>query len=182
MIGSRRVTRRETPFCSFAYDFASRLTAARKQIVATLQCPRDLSSHFRPSHPCPPPSRSTPSTPPAKAPPSSSALARPSSPTEYEKYLASLAGTKPDLSVAAAYAVVRKHTGSIGGNASGGEIYGEQTIGSMNRVVMMLKRFCGFDEGSRFIDVGAGLGKPNIHVAADPGCEFSYGVEVNKER
>lgn len=40
----------------------------------------------------------------------------------------------------------------------------------------------GFDENSSFIDVGAGLGKPNFHVAQDPGVEISYGLELEKVR
>mmetsp|Transcript_2457 Transcript_2457/g.5114 ORF Transcript_2457/g.5114 Transcript_2457/m.5114 type:complete len:239 (-) Transcript_2457:112-828(-) len=45
-----------------------------------------------------------------------------------------------------------------------------------------MKEYMEFDSNSRFIDVGAGLGKPNIHVAMDPKVEFSYGIEVNPER
>lgn len=40
----------------------------------------------------------------------------------------------------------------------------------------------GFDETSSFIDVGAGLGKPNFHVAQDPGVEISYGLELEVVR
>ena len=43
-------------------------------------------------------------------------------------------------------------------------------------------QYMDFSSSSRFIDVGAGLGKPNIHVAMDPGVSFSYGIEVNPER
>ena len=35
---------------------------------------------------------------------------------------------------------------------------------------------------SRFIDVGSGLGKPNMHVTQDPGVEFSYGIEMEHVR
>lgn len=40
----------------------------------------------------------------------------------------------------------------------------------------------GFDENSSFIDVGSGLGKPNFHVAQDPGVEISYGLELEVVR
>lgn len=40
----------------------------------------------------------------------------------------------------------------------------------------------GFDENSSFIDVGSGLGKPNFHVAQDPGVEISYGLELEEVR
>lgn len=80
------------------------------------------------------------------------------------------------------YGIVKKLTGSIGGNASGGPIYGELTIGSMQKVVRILKTVTGLDSSSRFIDVGSGIGKPSIHVAQDPGVAFSYGIEVEVDR
>jgi len=45
-----------------------------------------------------------------------------------------------------------------------------------------MKRHCNLTPDSMFIDVGAGLGKPNIHVACDPGVKFSYGIEVERTR
>jgi len=81
-----------------------------------------------------------------------------------------------------AYALIQKMTGKIGGNAHGGAIYGELTIGSMQRLVDLMKRRTGFDQHSRFIDVGSGLGKPSIHVAQDPGVAFSYGIEMEYVR
>jgi Histone methylation protein DOT1 len=80
------------------------------------------------------------------------------------------------------YGIVKKLTGSIGGNASGGPIYGELTIGSMQKVVRIMKTLTGLDSSSRFIDVGSGIGKPSIHVAQDPGVAFSYGIEVEVDR
>lgn len=41
---------------------------------------------------------------------------------------------------------------------------------------------CGLDTSSKFIDVGSGLGKPNLHVAQDPGVALSYGVEMEEVR
>ena len=35
---------------------------------------------------------------------------------------------------------------------------------------------------SRFIDVGCGLGKPQLHVAQMTGAEFSYGIELDELR
>mmetsp|Transcript_15582 Transcript_15582/g.28320 ORF Transcript_15582/g.28320 Transcript_15582/m.28320 type:complete len:433 (-) Transcript_15582:221-1519(-) len=80
------------------------------------------------------------------------------------------------------YRAVRCLTGSIGGNGSGGAIYGELTVGSMQKMVDLMKTHTGLDSKSRFIDVGSGLGKPNLHVAQDPGVEFSYGIEMEKVR
>eukprot|EP00903_Cladosiphon_okamuranus_P007150 g6943.t1 len=80
------------------------------------------------------------------------------------------------------YALVNKATGTIGGNGSAGAIYGELTQGGMQKVVNVLKEEAGFDENSSFIDVGSGLGKPNFHVAQDPGVEISYGLELEEVR
>ena len=85
-------------------------------------------------------------------------------------------------SVRKVYAIVRKLTGSLGGNGSHGPIYGELTMGSMQKIINLMKEHTGFDETSRFIDVGSGIGKPNLHVTQDPGVEFSYGIEVEYDR
>jgi hypothetical protein len=45
-----------------------------------------------------------------------------------------------------------------------------------------MKEHTEFNESSRFIDVGSGVGKPNLHVAQDPGVALSYGIEVEPER
>ncbi|KAL9180130.1 hypothetical protein ACHAXT_008100 [Thalassiosira profunda] len=80
------------------------------------------------------------------------------------------------------YDIVRKHTGSIGGNGSGGAIYGELTSGSMQKMTNLMIEHTGLSSESRFIDVGCGLGKPNLHVAQYPGVEFSYGIEMEHVR
>ena len=84
--------------------------------------------------------------------------------------------------VRSVYRTINRYTGSIGGNGSGGAIYGELSIGSMQKVVNLLKVHTNLSSSSRFIDVGCGLGKPNIHVAQDPGVEFSYGLEMESIR
>jgi hypothetical protein len=80
------------------------------------------------------------------------------------------------------YHIVNKMTGSLGGNGHGGAIYGELTIGSMQKMIELMKVHTGLGPDSRFIDVGSGLGKPNLHVAQDPGVEFSYGIEMEHVR
>lgn len=80
------------------------------------------------------------------------------------------------------YQIVRQRTGSIGGNASHGPIYGELTMGSMQKIINLLKQHTVFDSSSRFIDVGSGIAKPNLHVGQDPGVDFSYGIEVDHDR
>jgi len=85
-------------------------------------------------------------------------------------------------SVRQVYTIIRKLTGSIGGNGAFGPIYGELTMGSMQKMVNLMKEHTGFDSSSRFIDVGSGIGKPNLHVTQDPGVEFSYGIEIEQSR
>jgi len=80
------------------------------------------------------------------------------------------------------YSIIKTRTGTIGGNGCGGAIYGETTAVSLQRVINLLKEHTGFDHTSRFIDVGCGLGKPNLHVAQDPGVAFSYGIEMEEVR
>lgn len=89
---------------------------------------------------------------------------------------------KVDAKVQKVYHIVRKETGSIGGNADSGAIYGELTAGSMQKVINVLTDQCNLNHKSRFIDVGAGLGKPNLHAAQDPGCRISIGVELMELR
>ena len=45
-----------------------------------------------------------------------------------------------------------------------------------------MKEHCEFSTESLFIHVECGLGKPNVHMAQDPGVEFSYGTELIKTR
>ncbi|KAJ1412193.1 hypothetical protein B484DRAFT_402394 [Ochromonadaceae sp. CCMP2298] len=81
-----------------------------------------------------------------------------------------------------AYKILQKTTGQLGGNGYNGAIYGELTMRSMQRVLNILVNQCGLTSSSRFIDVGAGLGKPNIHAAQDPACRLSIGVELEEIR
>ena len=80
------------------------------------------------------------------------------------------------------YEIISKHTGSIGGNGHGGAIYGELTVGSMQKMTNLMIEYTNLSKDSRFIDVGCGLGKPNLHVAQYPGVEFSYGIEMEQVR
>ena len=80
------------------------------------------------------------------------------------------------------YKLFRRRTGKLGGGGAGGAIYGEVTQRSFARVVDMLKSECELTASSTFIDIGAGLGKPNLHVALDPGVKASVGVELGGER
>jgi hypothetical protein len=81
------------------------------------------------------------------------------------------------------YGIVRKITGTLGGSGSqGAPIYGELTKGSMTRMVELMKASTGLDSSSFFLDVGSGIGKPNFHVAIDPGVQVSFGLEIDDDR
>lgn len=87
-----------------------------------------------------------------------------------------------DPRVDLAYKLVRKSTGVLGGNGYDGAIYGELTMHSMQKVVNFLIENCEFSSKSRFIDIGAGLGKPNFHVSQCPAVRLSLGVELEEIR
>ena len=81
-----------------------------------------------------------------------------------------------------AYSTVQRATGAIGGNAAGGAIYGEITKSSTQRILDVFRDKCGFGAGSAFIDIGAGLGKPNFHASIDGDLAISVGVELDRVR
>jgi hypothetical protein len=61
-------------------------------------------------------------------------------------------------------------------------VYGEITKGTFQKIIDEMKIHAEFDEKSTFIDVGSGLGKPCLHVAQDPGVNFSFGIELSEVR
>uniref|UniRef100_A0A7S4AKE0 DOT1 domain-containing protein n=1 Tax=Pseudo-nitzschia australis TaxID=44445 RepID=A0A7S4AKE0_9STRA len=91
-----------------------------------------------------------------------------------------LVQTAPNVN--SVYKIVRKLTGNIGGNGYSGPIYGELTKHSMQKMIDLMVKNTDFSSSSRFIDVGSGIGKPNLHVAQYPGVEFSCGVEMEHNR
>jgi len=52
----------------------------------------------------------------------------------------------------------------------------------MQKVTNLLVEKADLGPESVFVDVGAGLGKPNLHVAIDPGVKYSVGVEMEHVR
>lgn len=90
--------------------------------------------------------------------------------------------TNVDKTVSHLYRVIQKSTGSVGGYGHNGPIYGEITMGTFQKVVDALAEHTGFDASSSFVDIGSGLGKPNLHVALNPGVRLSYGVELEELR
>jgi len=55
-------------------------------------------------------------------------------------------------------------------------------MASMQKVINVLINKCGMNNQSRFIDVGSGLGKPNLHAAQDPCVRLSVGIELEQIR
>ena len=55
--------------------------------------------------------------------------------------------------------------------------YGELKCSSFQKLCDYLKAHMSFGTDSKFLDIGSGLGKPNLHVLLDPGVEYSFGVE-----
>lgn len=80
------------------------------------------------------------------------------------------------------YKLIQKSTGATGGNGYNGAIYGELTVGSMQKILSFLTESCELNQSSCFIDVGAGLGKPNFHVLQYPQVRLSVGVELEEIR
>jgi len=80
------------------------------------------------------------------------------------------------------YKLIRAATGTLGGNGTTGAIYGELTMGSMQKVLNLMVDKFDLNAQSRFIDVGSGLGKPNFHAAQDPECRISIGAELERIR
>jgi len=55
-------------------------------------------------------------------------------------------------------------------------------MGTFQKIVNVLCQHTGFDASSSFLDIGSGLGKPNLHVALNPGVQLSFGIEVEELR
>ena len=74
--------------------------------------------------------------------------------------------------------VFSRHSNGKPGQA----VYGELAKGSFRKVVNFMIDYMEFDTDSLFLDVGSGGGKPNFHVAQDPGVKASIGIEVDEHR
>jgi len=80
------------------------------------------------------------------------------------------------------YHSIVRSTGALGGNGNNGPIYGELTKHSMQKNLELMVKHMDLDPTSRFLDVGSGLGKPNIHACQYPGVSLSIGVEIEEIR
>lgn len=90
--------------------------------------------------------------------------------------------TKVTDDVKKLYKVIKKHSGAVGGYGHNGPVYGEVTMVSFQKIVDYLAENLNFGPHSSFLDIGAGLGKPNLHVAVSPGVEYSFGIEIEHLR
>lgn len=80
------------------------------------------------------------------------------------------------------YKVIQKASGAVGGYGHNGPVYGELTMGTFQKVINFLTENLDFGPDSCFMDIGSGLGKPNLHVAVSPGVRYSFGVELEDLR
>lgn len=75
--------------------------------------------------------------------------------------------------------IVNGSKGNVGGGEGMEGIYGSLTLNGMQSVVTSLQRFCGLKAESGFVDVGAGLGRPMMHLLVHPGLKKLWGIEVD---
>ena len=81
-----------------------------------------------------------------------------------------------------AYRIVQRLTGDIGGNGQGAAMYGEMIKSSCQKAIDLLVEHACLGPESRFIDIGCGRAKPNIHAALYARVGFSYGIELDRCR
>jgi len=73
--------------------------------------------------------------------------------------------------------------GSVGGESGkGSPLYGELTPGSMHKILTHMEELMNLSCTSKFLDVGSGRGKPNLHASAYPRPCLSIGIEVDETR
>lgn len=118
----------------------------------------------------------------AQTPSPRSKKATSSSSSSYDALHSPIARVQIKPRVEKVYKMIRNATGQLGGNGTTGAIYGELTMGSMQKVINLMVEKFNLNSQSRFIDVGSGLGKPNFHAAQDPECRISIGAELEKIR
>jgi len=109
-------------------------------------------------------------------------LATPLKPQELTATPVKEAEALPGPSIKHLYRVIQKSSGAVGGYGHNGPVYGEITMGTFQKVVNAMIKYTGFEAGSSFVDIGSGLGKPNLHVALNPGVKLSCGIEVEELR
>jgi hypothetical protein len=63
-----------------------------------------------------------------------------------------------------------------------GPAYGELVKASFKRILIILNELCEMNKSSKFLDLGCGLGKPNIHIAIAKEVALSIGIENQELR
>jgi hypothetical protein len=72
---------------------------------------------------------------------------------------------------------------SVGGESGRtSPLYGELTTGSMHKILRHMVEKMNLSKSSRFLDVGSGRGRPNLHASAYPRPRLSIGIEVDENR
>ncbi|KAK9864113.1 hypothetical protein WJX84_004311 [Apatococcus fuscideae] len=77
------------------------------------------------------------------------------------------------------YRVGGKWVRKLGGGEGFTGVYGTMGKPSTKKVMDALVQHTGMNRHSKFLDVGAGLGLPQMHAALDPGVERARGFEID---
>ena len=85
----------------------------------------------------------------------------------------------PARTVADLYKAASRWMRRLGGGEGLTGIYGTLTRGDVEKVMQALTADTGMNRGSRFLDVGAGLGQPLLHAALKPGVARARGFEID---
>jgi hypothetical protein len=80
------------------------------------------------------------------------------------------------------YKFINKHTKYLHIDGAQGPIYGELTQSSISKILDYLVSHCQLGENSVFMDIGSGLGKPNLHAATITNIKYSIGIELVDSR
>ena len=71
------------------------------------------------------------------------------------------------------YKSTAKYNGALGASGHNGPIYGELTQHCMHIILQILVEKCELSASSRFLDVGSGIAKPNLHALQYPGVSLT---------
>jgi hypothetical protein len=67
---------------------------------------------------------------------------------------------------------------------AGGEgiqgIYGSISSSGMQKIFDSMNEHCGFDNASRLLDIGSGLGRPLVHAIITQGIDGAFGIEIDR--
>jgi hypothetical protein len=78
------------------------------------------------------------------------------------------------------YSIMQGCESRLGGGEGVEGIYGSITQAGMNKIFDCMKHGTSFGANSCLIDIGSGLGRPQLHAAIDPGLKKSLGIELDQ--